>query len=217
VDKDSAYAILRKKGIRPIRIVERIVPIEKKGIAGLRKRDISLIGVMVLVVGLLVVVVYDFLSAANSGSVDYHDSLNNSVQLSSPRHLINMPSESQLTNLFVNPAHRFLARYAVPGRKVEVTESFTEEQIRCVVELSAKDSADVNDLKKIIIGMQQDAIRYLESGRSLQGYIEYLQERQQMEVLRFASVLQQVATKKISHEEANEILRGMGLQERIQK
>ena len=37
--KDDAYAELRKQGIRPIKVTERIAPIVRRGFKGLRKRD----------------------------------------------------------------------------------------------------------------------------------------------------------------------------------
>lgn len=50
--KDDAYAELRKQGIRAIRVTERIVPVVRKGLKGLRKRDIAAIAVCaVLLVG----------------------------------------------------------------------------------------------------------------------------------------------------------------------
>lgn len=38
--KDDAYAELRKRGVRPIKVVERIAPIVRRGFKGLRKRDV---------------------------------------------------------------------------------------------------------------------------------------------------------------------------------
>lgn len=49
--KDDAYAELRKQGIRPIKVNERIVPIIRRGFKGLRKRD-----VLCLVLGVLCLV-----------------------------------------------------------------------------------------------------------------------------------------------------------------
>ena len=49
--KDDAYAELRKQGIRPIKVTERIAPIIRRGFKGLRKRD-----VMCLVLGVLCLV-----------------------------------------------------------------------------------------------------------------------------------------------------------------
>lgn len=49
--KDDAYAELRKQGIRPIKVAERIVPIVRRGFKGLRKRDI-----VCLVLGILCLV-----------------------------------------------------------------------------------------------------------------------------------------------------------------
>lgn len=48
--KDDAYAQLRKQGIRPIRVTERIVPVVRKGFKGLRKRDIVCIVVVALTI-----------------------------------------------------------------------------------------------------------------------------------------------------------------------
>lgn len=49
--KDDAYAELRKQGIRPIKVTERIAPIVRRGFKGLRKRD-----VLCLVLGVLCLV-----------------------------------------------------------------------------------------------------------------------------------------------------------------
>ena len=46
--KDDAYAELRKQGIRPIKVTERIVPIIRRGFKGLRKRDITCIVIIVV-------------------------------------------------------------------------------------------------------------------------------------------------------------------------
>lgn len=47
--KDDVYAALRERGIRAIRVTERIAPVVHRGFAGLRKRDWSLIAAVVLV------------------------------------------------------------------------------------------------------------------------------------------------------------------------
>lgn len=54
MDKDSAYAELRKRGIRAIRVTERIVPIVRRGFKGLRKRDYA--GIAVVLIGVAVLV-----------------------------------------------------------------------------------------------------------------------------------------------------------------
>ena len=40
-NKDAVYAALREKGIRAIKVTERIQPVVKRGLKGLRKRDVS--------------------------------------------------------------------------------------------------------------------------------------------------------------------------------
>lgn len=52
--KDDAYAELRKRGIRPIRVTERIVPVVRRGFKGLRKRDVSVIILLAIAIAALV-------------------------------------------------------------------------------------------------------------------------------------------------------------------
>lgn len=54
--KDDAYAELRKQGIRPIKVTERIVPIIRRGFKGLRKRDIT--SIVIIVVSLVALAWY---------------------------------------------------------------------------------------------------------------------------------------------------------------
>ena len=60
--KDDVYAELRRQGIRPIRVEERIAPIVRKGFSGLRKRDWALIAAIVAV---LLVALYFVLSGSD--------------------------------------------------------------------------------------------------------------------------------------------------------
>ena len=46
-DKDSVYAALRRRGIRAIKVSERVEPVVRKGFAGLRKRDWALLAAAV--------------------------------------------------------------------------------------------------------------------------------------------------------------------------
>ena len=48
--KDDVYAELRRKGIRAIRVDERIAPVVRKGLRGLRKRDIVLFALVAIVI-----------------------------------------------------------------------------------------------------------------------------------------------------------------------
>lgn len=56
-DKDSAYAALRQRGIHPIKVTERIVPVIRRGFGGLRKRDLVLLVAAVVILVVLAVFV----------------------------------------------------------------------------------------------------------------------------------------------------------------
>lgn len=52
--KDDVYAALRERGIRAIKVTERIVPVVRNGLKGLRKRDLFLLLAVALVLGSIV-------------------------------------------------------------------------------------------------------------------------------------------------------------------
>ena len=54
--KDEVYAALRARGIRAIRVTERIVPVVRRGFRGLRKRDWLLIASGVLVIAVVIAI-----------------------------------------------------------------------------------------------------------------------------------------------------------------
>lgn len=212
-DKDSAYTELRGKGIRPMKVVEKIVPVVKKGIRGLRKRDITAI----VVVGVVVAIaasVYCFGLGRKSGETE-SQTLREEVEVGLPRHIVAMPSDDVLAEAFPNDSLRLLAKYAVPGAVVEEEGELIETEVFAPIANLDSDSQDVAELKQIVIGMVQDARRYSANPDGMKRYYEFLKERQAMERLRFADTLRRIAQKEISHDEGNAILRGMGLQNEV--
>lgn len=212
-DKDSAYAELRAKGIRPMKVVEKIAPVVKKGIRGLRKRDI----VAIVVTGVVVAIaasVYCFGLGRKSGAAE--NQAREEIDLGAPRHIVAMPSEDTLNEIFPNDSLRLLAKYAVPGASVEVEDAeLIESEVFAPIAVSESDTQDVSELKQIVIGMQQDARRYSATPDGMARYLDFLKERQAMERLRFADTLRRVAQKEITSDEGNAILRGMGLQNEV--
>ena len=70
--KDDVYAELRKRGIRAIKVTERIAPVIRKGFRGLRKRDIwclVVIGAVLVAVTLLLTLHGPFGAEVRSASV----------------------------------------------------------------------------------------------------------------------------------------------------
>lgn len=203
-DKDEAYKTLRERGIRPMKVVEKIVPVVKKGIKGLRKRDVGVIAISVAVVTLIV--------SATCFVLGGRHTVQKEADIALPRHIVAMPSAEELVVIFPNKSHRALACYAIPGAKIEDEVTITAAEVLKPIAILKDDSQDVIELKRIVIGMQQDARRYLSQENGEEKYMTFLNERQEMEHLRFVDTLKRVAAKEISIAEGNVILRRMGLQ-----
>lgn len=200
--KDEAYAKLRAQGIRPMRVTERIVPVVRRGLRGLRKRDI----LTIVLAALLLSGVAAFVTVSKYGWAVGQDGL------ALPRQVIVMPSADELVVAFPNESHRMLAQYAIPGRRVLRTGDFDMAKVCEPVSLSDADASDVLVLKRIVIGLQQEAKRFAGSPDASARFAAFLDERQSMEAMRFSDTLKRVANREITLDEANKILRNMGLQ-----
>ena len=140
-NKDAVYAALREKGIRAIKVTERIQPVIRKGFSGLRKRDILCIAVFALV---LVVVVW-FFAADNGSSTSPQNqdvvqagirpgdapvvanpgllraggqTISSAViQLAQPRprKWLELPSGLDFAKVFKHAHERYLVQFALPG------------------------------------------------------------------------------------------------------
>ena len=225
-DKDSVYSELRKRGIRAIKVQERIVPVVRSGFGGLRKRDWSIIAIIGLTVVSLVVIV-----GLREGSVGNPESPTTStsqvttapgvvsaqIALPRPRHYINgLPN---IDEVFRYPHERFLARFACPGvlvNKLAVDEAIQRDffdHLGMEIQIYETDSDAVAELKRIVAGMKDDARKYLNVPEGIPKLCAWLHERQEMELAYRDRFVGRVRKGEISVVEVNDVFRAMGLQE----
>lgn len=146
--KDDVYAELRRQGIRAIRVDERIAPVVRKGLRGLRKRDWSII----ITVAVALIALAVILSTIGNGSPSMaapQPALENTIQPSQsraarprrttyesnvveirlgdrvasarPRHYFDLPT-NDLSTIFRHTSEIWLAKFARPGVKIESSE-----------------------------------------------------------------------------------------------
>jgi len=216
--KDEAFAALRKQGIHPIRVTERIQPIVRKGFRGLRKRDLWLLFLVVLFLVSVVAIVSlrtapRVLSFRSRGAVALFDGAR-------PRHYVALPQGLNIAQIFVHPSECYLARFAIPGEDVGVVVKMDEatqrdfyDSIDIPIPISPEDPASIVELKRIVVGMKDEARKYLNVPDGLKKLAIFLEERQSMERDYRKRMVGQVKSGAITLAEANDLLRAMGLKE----
>ena len=215
-DKDSVYQELRKRGIRAIRVTERITPIVRKGFAGLRRRDWGLIfgGVAFLVI--IAVLAYHEVGralpqeSANDSDLSYAQP--------QPRRWLNLPSTVEYDKLFKYRHELYLAYYAMPGivvaQKIEVNDELIRDfkaNLGAGIVVDKGDSAEVAELKSIVAGMKEDAKRYLSMSNGISRLVVWLEERQSMEKGYRESFLARVKKGEMKAKDVNDMFHAMGM------
>lgn len=235
--RDEVFAVLREKGIRPIKVVaeEDEANVDRgfkgdKGGKGLRG-----VGALVLAAGMALGVAV-WLMVRRSGNVTHqpqpqpakrgvvrYDVESNVVQVrtdgarvAQPRPRRFMPEFAHgmtATNSLKRASERLLAFFAMPGEPLPdnlppVDDTLTEDFYESLGEdilVEADDSVAVAELKGIVARLKNEAEVYLRTGRGLTDYIDYLRQRQRMEVR-----YRQEIMRDYSGEEAAGMLRSMG-------
>lgn len=235
-DKDSVYAELRKKGIRAIKVTERIQPVVRKGLAGLRKRDIICLAVIGLLLAVGAVVLSRRMTKAEVRVVEGSEPVAQPRQSQSgvvssgvfqlaqsrPRRWIELPKELDLATVFKHPHEIYLARYAIPGTSVAnssetrcspaVAQDFFDN-LNAGLVISERDDASVAELKRIVAGMKEDAKKYLTMPDGISKLCVWLEERQEMERGYRRQYADRVSRGELTKQEANDVFRAMGMEE----
>ena len=97
------------------------------------------------------------------------------------------------SNVFTDEGVQFLAKFAQPGKKVTLSESEKSgTEYRAIVEdlkkglgmdvkISGGDPDEVRKMKRIVNGMKHELAEYVARGGKVEGYVERLIERQNIE------------------------------------
>ena len=167
--RENAYALLRKSGIRPYRLV---------GDDPLNWRPYAVGAALVLLATALA-------AALLSGREDFRPRPR--AQLEGSREVISAGVYSGWTNVLSSALDRRLALYAQPGRFVDKSPVSGEELDLFAAELGQEvqhvpgEPPEHRMLRNIVARMREDMRAYIAEGGDVAGYLEFLDERQTQE------------------------------------
>ena len=231
-NRDAAYAAIREKGIRPVKISERIQPVVRRGFRGLRRRDWLLMLLASIAVAVVVAVVLYALALSKRTSPA--SAKTGVVATARARHQIEfIPNDfpHRLYSAFKFNSERFLALYAQPGMPRRMLDggkwmpSLYENPPRAI-EFSLNDLSDalasdilifdddprwLADLKRVVVGMKEEAGTLFRSGKGADEIALWLDERNKMESSYREATIRKVKADELSRESANNVLKTMGL------
>lgn len=214
-DKDSVYAALRERGIRAIKVTERIEPIIKRGFKGLRKREV----VCLVICALCLVIGAWFLASYLTRHEEQgtkHEA--RSVALSPlPRHQIAGFETIDFAAVFAKPSEAYLVRYTQPGVEISMEKppsNLAEDLIanlKTPMPIVEGEDASVTELRRTVLGVKNEIALLLTSGRGLDDVLGWLEERQRMEAAHRSKIIGNFKRGVMTKETANRILHTMGL------
>ena len=172
--QDEAFSLLRKRGIRPIKLWA--APGQRRALHAL-----VAVGSLAVVAALLGV---GWLSGQKMSRVTSETEA--LAEATETRHQL---AEPVATDLFEQPAERFLALYAQPGREVKTPQSTKELSADLLTFLGRPssparegESASASALRRIVAGMKAEMHGWVMQGCSVQDAVNRIIQRQRMEV-----------------------------------
>ena len=229
-DRDAAYAAIKATGIRPAKVTELVPPVVRIGFRGLCRRDWALIGASAIVLVLAVWGVAVLLGG-RAASLSKPQGVPATARA---RHQIEfMPRDfpHRLSSVFKFNSERFLALYAQPGMPRSFLDGgkwlpSLDENPPKAIEFSLNDLLDALDseiliypndprwlaeLKRVVVGMKDEAGTLLKSGKGAEEIALWLDARNKMEASYREEAIRKVKSGEQTAESADFTLRTMGL------
>lgn len=227
--RDDVFAILRGRGIRPIKVVAADGSKANGEVRGLRKRAVfTLVAIAALVAGVVA-----YLSGERTGAATAANS-----EASSPRHQIygdpviveslergdfaaHLPRVGdQMLAVFAQPGKLMCARGANPRRIDEKSygafEAYAKNDLAVEndIAINSADSREITELKQIVNGMRAEMRQYLANGNGTpRSFWRRLNERTEQEIQIYERTRRELEneTSPDVWESKNEALRRLGL------
>ncbi len=198
--RDAAYAMLKKDGINPSRVV--LAAGFWNYLASIGRRGLAIVVLALVVLGL---VLYQYSTPTSTP-------IRNAYL---PRHQIANLPDSWLNELskYFSPMDVYIATLAQPGCDVSIDvvpspDMFSVEYLEAELPASLPSEPRwVTELKGIILGIKEESLALIRGGKSPNDVILWLRERQRME----AAYREQILGGEGTTEEKALRLRAMGL------
>lgn len=181
-DREAAYALLKKQGIKPSRFSEAPGFFNKLFGKGKRWIAIGVLGVLCLV--LCAVVAFRIGGDNDVGLRDTLDATSRR-QVIGDAEIVAQGIRTGWADVFAEEGERFLASFAIPGVPAG-QRSTTEEEIAAAlersVEVAPSDPIETRQIKSMVEGMKQELREFLAAGGTIKQYGKRLVRRQEEEI-----------------------------------
>ena len=222
--REEVFSMLRKKGIKAIKVVAADGSKANGEIRGVRKRVVvALVSLVAIGVG---VVAYLGGTRTGSNSVSpehYFATDQDRRQIIGDAAIIDKGIRNGWSDVFNLEGERFLASFAIPGVKAGQRSTSEKEftlALESKCEIKPNDTIESRQIKAMVEGMKNEARHYIAAGGSIVEYGKRLTERQDAEIALYNRVKAEIEQARSSMnddmfmtywEKRNDELRNLGI------
>ena len=180
--REAVFETLRKKGIRPIKVIAEDGSKANGEIRGVRRRVVGVAAVLAAIVAVIATSLYNRVSAP---TLPEFESGQTRRQIIGDTAIIDKGIATGWSDVFPEEGDRFFASFAIPGVRAGQRNT-TVEEIKAAldrdVEVSDSDGLEARQVKSMVAGMKAEARAYINAGGSIVDYGKRLTERQDAEI-----------------------------------
>ena len=204
--RDVAFAALRERGIRPIKVVAADGSKANGAPVGVRRRVVVASILMAVIAAAGATAALLRIVRPQPGIEMFQADETRRYPLGDAA-IIEKGILTGWSDVFEHEGERFLASFAVPGVKAaqrNTTVAEIEAALRRKIEPSPEDGLEVRQIKAMVEGMKQEARAYIAAGGTIVKYGIRLTERQDAEIAAYERT-------RVDLERAKETMRGNAL------
>ena len=180
--REAVFEALRKKRIRPIKVIAEDGSKANGEIRGVRRRVVGVAAVLAAIVAVIATSLYNRVSAP---PLPEFESGQTRRQIIGDTAIIDKGIATGWSDVFPEEGDRFFASFAIPGVRAGQRNT-TVEEIKAAldrdVEVSDSDGLEARQVKSMVAGMKAEARAYINAGGSIVDYGKRLTERQDAEI-----------------------------------
>ena len=218
--REAVFEALRKKGIRPIKVIAEDGSKANGEIRGVRRRVVGVAAVLAAIVAVIATSLYNRVSAPPAPEFEAEQTRR---QIIGDSAIIDKGIATGWCDVFPEEGERFFASFAVPGVKAGQRSTTVEELQAALsrhIEPSDSDGMEARQIKSMVEGMKAEARAYIAAGGNIVEYGKRLTERQDAEIAIYERTKAEIdeARKTLSQdeffarwEERNDRLRNLGI------
>lgn len=180
--REIVFQALRKKGIRPIKVVAADGSKANGEIKGVRRR---VVGLAVALAAMAAVIATSLYNRVSTPPLPAFEAEQTRRQIIGDTAIIDKGIATGWSDVFPDEGDRFFASFAIPGVKAgqrNTTVNEIEAALNRNVEVSDSDGMEARQVKSMVAGMKAEARAYVAAGGSIVEYGKRLTERQDAEI-----------------------------------